>query len=159
MAKNESNNIPKTGIKIIGFGNIYMSDDAVGLRVIEKLKGKLKGIEIIDGGTSAADLIILAKNSSKIIVIDAVDAGQDIGQIVRFTTKEISKYIGNLKSYSLHDFNLQKALELIQNLKIKTEIIIIGIRPKKVEFGEALSPEINEKIPEIVEMAVREIND
>ncbi len=155
----KENNIPKAEKKIIGFGNIYMSDDGIGLEVIDKLENKIEGIELIDGGTSATDLILHAKSSKKIIIIDAVDAGQKTGEIIKFDARNVSQYFGNIRSFSLHDFNLSQALEMIQNLKINTEIVIIGIKPKNIGFGEKLSPEIEAKIPEIIDMVIREAND
>ncbi|MFO7928338.1 MAG: hydrogenase maturation protease [Candidatus Humimicrobiaceae bacterium] len=155
----ENNSIPKTGKKIIGFGNIYMSDDAVGLRVLEELKGRIKGAELIDGGTSAADLIIYAKDTKKIIIIDAVDAGQDIGEIVKFKANEISHFKHRIKSFSLHDFDLAKALGIIKGLKIDVEIVVIGIKPKNINFGNGLSTEVEKKIAEITDMVVKEVND
>src|SRR4030042_5743735 len=81
-------------IKIIGFGNVYMGDDGIGIRVIEKIKeqGIFAGydnIEVIDGGTSGVDLIFFLQQADKIIIIDAVDAGQEIGEIVSFNIGEI----------------------------------------------------------------------
>ncbi len=155
----ENNNIPKTDKIIIGFGNIYMSDDAVGLRVLKELKGRIKGAELIDGGTSAADLIIHAKDTRKIIIIDAVDAGQDIGGIVKFKADEVSHFKHRIKSFSLHDFDLAKALGIIKSLKIDVEIIVIGIKPKNISFGNGLSAEVEKKVAEIAEMVVKEVND
>jgi Ni,Fe-hydrogenase maturation factor len=37
-------------------------------------------------------------------------------------------------------------------MKLKTDITIIGIKPLNIEFGEELSPEIQEKIPEIISL-------
>ncbi|MBU4314240.1 MAG: hydrogenase maturation protease, partial [Actinobacteria bacterium] len=77
--KNDSSSsgYAKTDVKIIGFGNKYRSDDGIGIRIIEELEklDSFKDIEIIDGGTSGSDLIFLIKGCSKIIIIDAIDAG------------------------------------------------------------------------------------
>jgi hydrogenase maturation protease len=150
--------IPRADIKIIGFGNIFMSDDAAGIIVIEQLKSIIDNIEIIDGGTSASDLIIQAKNSKKLVIVDAVDAGQGVGEIVKFNLKDIKEFKEIAHSYSLHDFNLSQALSIIDKLKIDIELVIIGIKPKKVLFGEGLSSEVKEKIPDIVDMVLKEVS-
>ena len=82
--------------KVIGFGNIFMGDDGVGVRVIEKLKEddeikKLDNVELIDGGTSGIDLIFMLKQAEKAIIIDAVDAGQAEGEIIEFYLDDIKK--------------------------------------------------------------------
>ena len=149
-------------IKIIGFGNIYMGDDGVGIRVIEKIKEQgifadYDNVEVIDGGISGVDLIFFLQQADKVIIIDAVDAGQGIGDIVVFDINEILCF-GNkiIKSFSLHDINLKEVFELIRALKIDKDLKIIGINPKEVDYGEKLSPQIENKIPQIISMIKEE---
>ena len=149
-------------IKIIGFGNIYMSDDGIGIRVIEKIKEQgiftdYGNIEVIDGGTSGVDLIFFLQQADKVIIIDAVGAGQGIGEIVTFNIGDIIDF-GNkvIKSFSLHDINLKEVFELIRALKIEKDLKIIGINPKEVDCGEKLSPQIENKIPQIISMIKKE---
>ncbi len=145
-------------IKIIGFGNVLMGDDGVGIRVIEELQ-KLalftnnENIELIDGGTSGVDLVFMIQQADRAVIIDAVDAGQETGQIVVFTPdeiKNIKKKKKGLKSFSLHDIDLAEVFELLKTLNIPVKVIIIGIKPKTVGYSDRLSPEIEDKIPEII---------
>ena len=149
-------------IKIIGFGNVYMGDDGIGIRVIEKIKEQgifadYGNVEVIDGGTSGVDLIFFLQQADKVIIIDAVDAGQGIGEIVTFNIGEIEDF-GNkvIKSFSFHDINLKEVFELIRALKIEKDLKIIGINPKEVYYGEKLSPQIENKIPQIISMVKKE---
>ena len=159
--KNDSSSsgYAKTDVKIIGFGNKYRSDDGIGIRVVEEL-GKLdsfRNIDIIDGGTSGTDLIFLVKDCRKVIIIDAIDAGQDIGDVVNIQINDVEEFIKrDYKSLSLHDLNLADILKLIKALKINADISIIGVKPKKMDFGDRLSPEIEEKIPEIISLVKKE---
>jgi len=161
ISKNDSNKsgYTKNDVKIIGFGNKYRSDDGIGIRIVEELE-KLdffKDIEIIDGGTSGADLIFLIKDCRKIIIIDAVDAGQNAGDVVNIQINDVEEFIKrDYKSLSLHDLNLADILKLIKALKINADISIIGVKPKKMDFGDRLSPEIEEKIPEIISLVKKE---
>ena len=101
-------------IKIIGFGNIMMGDDGIGIRVIEEIQKNgvfedNKNIEVIDGGTSGVDLVFMIQQADKAVIIDAVDAGQQTGEIVIFSPeniREIKKKKKGLKSFSLHDIDL-----------------------------------------------------
>jgi len=153
------NNIPEIGTKIIGFGNIFMSDDGLGIEVINRLRKKKIDAEVIERRTSAADLMLYAQNSKKIVIIDAVDAGQKPGEIVRFKADEIDKFKDKVKSFSLHDFNLSQALAIIKKLNVEVDIVVIGIKPKNIGFGQNLTPQIKEKIPAIIDMAINEIYD
>lgn len=148
-------NIARTSVKIIGFGNKFRSDDGIGLVVIEELEkldiASNKNIEIIDGGTSGSDLIFHLKECPRVIIVDALDAGQASGEVISIREKDIDKFgNGEISSLSLHDLNLADILKLSRALKLKTNITIIGIKPINMEFGEELSPEIKSKIPEII---------
>lgn len=156
--KKESGESGSSTVKVIGFGNIFMGDDGVGIRVIEKLKEDKDirdkdGIELIDGGTSGVDLIFLLQGARQAIIVDAVDAGQKIGEIVEFELsgiKKIRKNKTSFKSFSLHDIDLHEVLELIKTLKLKINLKIFGIKPFKVGYSEKISPEIEGKIPELI---------
>ncbi|MES0341830.1 MAG: hydrogenase maturation protease [Candidatus Humimicrobiaceae bacterium] len=151
------NNISRTRVKVIGFGNKFSSDDGIGPVIIEKLEkssfSEDKTIEIIDLGTSGSDLIFHIKECPRIIIIDALDAGQDTGKVIKIKEKDIEKFCNEgLSSLSLHDLNLADVLKLVRAMKLKTDITIIGIKPLNIEFGEELSPEIQEKIPDIISL-------
>jgi len=150
-------NIPNCSIiKIIGFGNIFMGDDGIGVRVIEELQLQQvfkdnENIELIDGGTSGIDLVFMLQDAARAIIIDAVDAGQETGQIVVFSLHEIVEFKKKIfKSYSLHGIDLAEAFELVKSLNLTTDIKIIGIKPKNIGYSDKLSPEIENSIPEII---------
>jgi hydrogenase maturation protease len=151
-------------VKIIGFGNIFMSDDGIGVKIIEEL-GRInfctdfKNTEIIDGATSGIDLLFTLNNLDKVIIIDAIDAGQEVGEVVKFKLTDIDNMPGKtVKSFSLHDLHLDEIFNLMKSLKIYPDITIIGIKPKIIEYGDKLSPEIECRIPEIILMIKKEIN-
>jgi len=149
--------IARTGLKIIGFGNRFRCDDGFGPVVIEELE-KLKipsdkNVEIIDGGTSGTDLIFHLKECPRIIIIDALDAGQKKGCIACIKEKDIDSFAEKkISGLSLHDLDLSEILQIARAMKIKTEITIIGINPLKMGFGDVLSPQISKKVPEVVSM-------
>lgn len=160
--KTGKDNCGKPDVIIIGFGNKYRSDDGIGIRVIEEIE-KLDffdGLEVLDGGTSGTDLIILARDYKKIIIVDAIDT---------FTHAEdevVCINAGNIgqpsekgyKSFSLHDMDLSDTLRIIKALGLNTEIVIIGIKPVNTGFGDSLSPEIENKIPRIISMIKEKID-
>ena len=157
-------NVPNSSlIKIIGFGNIFMGDDGIGVRVIEELQKQQifkdnENIELVDGGTSGVDLVFMLQNTCKAIIIDAVDAGQKIAQIVVFSPQEIKDFKKKIfKSYSLHDIDLAEAFELVKNLNLPTAIKIIGIKPKKIGYSDKLTPEIEKQIPDIITKVKEEV--
>ncbi len=162
---NAAENANQNFIKIIGFGNLFMGDDGIGVKVIEELKKQdsLKGannIKIIDGGTSGVDLIFALQDAVKAIIVDAVDAGQEIGEIKVFSLDDIKTVNSKsrpFKSFSMHDMDLVEVFELLKTLKINKSIRIIGIKPKNIGYSDRLSPEIADKIPEIIDLIQKEL--
>lgn len=163
MDTTEDNLQKSSLIKIIGFGNIFMGDDAIGIHVIEELQKQQifsdnENIELVDGGTSGIDLVFILQNAAKAIIIDAVDAGQEAAQIVVFSPHEIKEFKKDLfKSHSLHDIDLAEAFELVRTLNLNVEIKIIGIKPIKVGYSDKLSPEIEQQIPSIIARVKEEV--
>jgi hydrogenase maturation protease len=145
-------------IKIVGFGNPYMADDGIGIKVVDVLLADhvfkdYENIEVIDGGTCGMDLIFILEQAEKIIVVDAVDAGQKTAEIVSFSLEEIregKKDARFFRSYSLHDMGLTEVFEIIEKMGLKKEIKVIGIKPKIIGHSENLSEEIERKIPDII---------
>jgi len=52
----------------------------------------------------------------------------------------------------------------VENLKLMSmagnepkEIVIIGIEPKEIKFGTELSPELQQKVPELVKVVLKEM--
>ena len=160
----DSSHSSSNPVKIIGFGNIFMSDDAVGIKIIEELErtdfcSYFNNVKIIDGSTSGIDLLFTLDNLDKVIIVDAVDAGQADGEVVKFKLSDISNMPGKtVKSFSLHDLRLEEVFALMKSLKMTPDITIIGIKPKVIAFGDKLSPEIECRIPEIILLIRQELN-
>lgn len=142
---------------ILGVGNILREDEGVGVHIIRKLEKS--ETEIVDGGTLGIDLIPYVENVDKLIIIDALKDGGKPGTIYRLKIKDTPSHISPFTSHlSLHQIDLIDTLKImeIQN-KLPKEIIIIGIEPKKLGWGEELSGEVRGKIPEIINLIHKEI--
>jgi len=144
-------------ILIVGLGNLLLGDEGVGIHVIYELK-KLelpRNVALIDGGTAAFDLIPLLKDADKLIIVDAVQAGEKPGAIYRFRPEAISQ--NSLKIMSLHQINLKDVLSAARLLNIEPETVIIGIEPKRIEYGLELSEELKQAIPQVIKLVQEEL--
>ena len=62
-------------ILVLGLGNILLSDEGVGVRIVEALDAShdLPGeVDVLDGGTSGMDLLDMVAERDCVIVADAV---------------------------------------------------------------------------------------
>lgn len=74
----------KHGILIIGIGNAYRGDDAVGLHVAQCLKKQAHDhVHVIEESGEGASLMECWKDANSVILIDAVSSGAKPGTIHR----------------------------------------------------------------------------
>jgi len=156
-------------ILVLGVGNILLKDEGVGVHVVwEMLKLALPtNVEVIDGGTAALDVLITRPGLHKLIVIDAVRAGEKPGTIykIRFKTGEKNRlaelFTGHEGSkISLHQIGLLEALAAAEKTAgSPDEIVIIAVEPAELDCGLELTEKIKQRIPEIINIVVEETED
>lgn len=145
------------GIAVVGIGNILLKDEGVGCHVAHALEEvPLPDVKVIDGGTSP-NVMQTIEDADKLIIVDAVRGGGMPGEVYRFQLDDITL---ERKSFlSLHDVSLVDSLLLTRRLYNIGKITIIGIEPKEIEWGLELSPEVREKLPQIVEIILAEVDN
>jgi hydrogenase maturation protease len=144
---------------ILGIGNILLKDEGVGVHVVRRIKGMdlPKDVEVLDGGTAGLELVDFIENRRKLIVVDAVKTGAKPGTIYRLL--ETNLKIKPKAIMSFHEIDFLDALYMSDVMKNKPkEIIVIGVEPKDMSDGVELSPEIEERIPRIIEIVMKELN-
>ncbi len=145
---------------VLGVGNALLTDEGVGVKAIKELE-KMdfpEGVEFVDGGTAGYGLIPMIEGASKLIVIDAVDADAEPGTIYRFTPEDVAADDKAPEArFSLHDVGLIEALQLAKFMGNDCETVIFGIQPKSLEWGLELTPELQEKLPRLLELVAVEI--
>ncbi len=142
---------------ILGVGNILLRDEGIGCHVVQALeKIPLPDIKVVDGGT-CSDAVQLLEDADKLIIVDAVRGGGMPGEVYRFQLDDIT--LERKPFLSLHDISLVDNLLLMRSLYNIGEIIIIGVEPKAIEWGLELSPEVREKLPQIVEIILAEVDN
>ncbi len=146
-------------IAVLGLGNILLRDEGVGVHVVEELNNKYSftpPIKLIDGGTLGFALINEIEDCKKLIVVDAVKAGNEPGTIYRFTRKDINVAVPH--SFSVHDIGFITALDEWKILGIEPEIIFFGIEPKDMSsWSMDLSDCIRDKIPKLIGLIINEL--
>ena len=147
----------KRRVMVLGVGNLLLKDEGIGVHVISEMRKKAlpSHVEIVDGGIAGLDLVHIFDDVDKLIVVDAVDAGSDPGAIFKFGPDDV-KEMKNEK-LSLHQVSLLEALKIAKAMGKCPDTTIIGIQPEEICWDEELSPTLQKKIPEIIEMVHKEI--
>jgi hydrogenase maturation protease len=140
---------------VLGLGNILMSDEGIGVRIVERLQkqaSKFPDVEFIDAGTGGMNVLHLIANRTKAVIIDCALMAQSPGTIRRFAPDDV-KSVKQVSHFSLHDVDILKVLELSKQLdECPQEVIIFGIEPAKVEQGDTLSPILAARMGDYVKL-------
>ena len=143
---------------VLGIGNILLSDEGVGVRVIEAMAGLdvPPGVELVDGGTSGADLVDLIADRRKLIVVDAMDAGAEPGTVFRLGPDDLAPDEG--EPISLHQLGLVESLLIARCLKCPPqEVVIFGVQPKAIRPGLELTSELAAVVPQVIRAVLEEL--
>lgn len=156
-------------ILVLGLGNILLADEGVGVHVVQQLAEQAlpANVEVMDGGTAALDVLLLARDVQKLVVIDALRAGKKPGTVyvARFAGGQESRLEEHLarqggSSISLHQIGLLDALSAAKRVSDgPEEIVIIGVEPAKIDCDLQLTDEIAHKVPQIINIVLKEIKD
>jgi hydrogenase maturation protease len=138
-------------ILVIGVGNDYGGDDAVGRIVARDLKS-IEGdrVRVVEETGEGAALIEAWKRADLVIVVDAVRSFAAPGTIYRFDT-ETQPIPSRLFCHSTHAFSLAEAIELARALgQLPGKLVVYGIEGKNFEPGAELSIEAKAAVGEVV---------
>jgi hydrogenase maturation protease len=142
---------------VVGIGNVLLKDEGIGCHVAHALERvPLPDVEIIDGGT-CSDVLELLEDADKLVIVDAVKGGGMPGQIYRFRPEDIT--LEQKPVLSLHDTSLIDSLKLMQLWHNIGDTVIIGVEPRELGWGLELSPELQEKMPQIIDAILGELNN
>lgn len=145
------------GKVVLGIGNILLRDEGIGCHVVHALEDiPLPDVRIIDGGTCASIFPPL-EDSDKLIIVDAVKGGGTPGQIYRFHLEDIA--LEPKPFLSLHDMSLVDDLISMWPWHSISEAVIIGVEPRETNWGLELSPELQTKMPQIIDVILAELNN
>jgi len=154
-------------ILVLGLGNILLKDEGVGVHIAQMLQELAlpHNVEVVDGGTASLDVLLLVPGIEKLVVIDALRAGKEAGTIYKARLKseerdKLEQIFSSGSRISLHQVGLIDALAIAERMNCAPkEIAIIGIEPKKIDCGLELTDDVKQKIPEIINTVLKEIED
>ena len=127
---------------ILGVGNLLLSDEAVGVRIVEGLGREYRfapGIELLDGGTAGMELLEAMASRDHIILADAVRSGNPPGTVVTLKDEEIPTLFG--RKISPHQLGLADVLSALHMTgESPKRLTLIGVEPESLEPRIGLTP-------------------
>jgi hydrogenase maturation protease len=140
---------------VLGIGNTLMSDDGVGIHVINDLQGRQKdlllpegNIEILDGGTLGFLLVDRISEADGLVVVDAANLGEPAGTVRVIDGPGIDRFLDDNPSLSVHEVGLVDLLQMMalggQAPRLRA---LVGIQPEMIGWGTEMSPSVAAGIP------------
>jgi len=137
-----------TRIAILGVGSRVRRDDAVGLAVVDRLKGRVpSSVELFDCETVPESFTgpIRRLAPSHVLIIDAAELDLSPGEARLVEPESLVKVAS-----STHILSLSILSEYISS-EVGAKVILLGIQPKDVRFGVELSPELVQAVQSLSE--------
>lgn len=152
-------------VLVVGLGNPLRGDDGIGPRVVDELShvGLPEGVTVVDGGTGGLDLLRILEGPgteewSRVVIVDAADMGKEPGRFVRFRPDQTRLIAASDDRFSLHHAGLSEVLALADALERPLpELVIFGVQPAEVGWGERLSPAVEAALPALADAIFEEI--
>ncbi len=145
-------------IVIIGVGNEYRGDDAIGLIAARRLRERLGSqADIRELSGEGAAVIDAMQNANNAIIIDAAESGADPGTVFRYDATSERIPTGHFH-YSTHAFSVAEAVETARALgQLPKMVIVYGIEGKSFDYGENLSPGLDDAVEVVVDRILSEL--
>jgi len=147
---------------ILGIGNTLLSDEGIGIHVLNSLQDKhpqIEGVEYLDGGTLSFSLAGWIEETDRLIVIDSAEFHQPPGTIRCLHNEEMDRFLG-LPRRSVHEVSLLDLLDIARLTECLPEPrALLGVQAEIIDWGEHPSPAVAAAIPAAVAQVEKLLQD
>lgn len=148
----------KKNILILCCGFPFATDMGFGYYVakeIEKMQLP-ENVELMEVGLSACETPHIIDGKDKLVVVDVFQTKDVPGTVVRLKPEEVPLTVNGVTDVA--KMHLMETLMHVSLTGKLPDTIFIGIVPRDIETdGLQLTPEIEKKIPEVIDLIMKEI--
>ena len=141
---------------VLGVGNIILSDEGFGVRVVEYLQKNFtfpENVALIDGGTLGVELLHFVAGTRRLLIIDSIDGGAVAGSTFHLRGDEIKAHFA--QKISAHEVGIQDVLTMLELSGKKIPCVeLIGAQPFSLEAGVELTAQMKKLVPLFADKAV-----
>ena len=145
-------------ILILCGGHPFACDDGFGYHMAKKLweMDLPENVECMECGYSASEFPDVIDGKDRMIFVDVFRSHKEPGTVLRMKPDEVELTVDGITDVpKLH------LMELLDQIAISgkcPETVFIGVVPKEINtVSEELTPEIESKIPEVLDLIMEEI--
>lgn len=151
---------PTPRIAVLGVGNTYMGDDAVGAAVLERLSRRElpDNVDLIADETAGMHLVRHFRQCDLVYFVDAVAVDADPGAVFRFTPEEAG--IDKLRSNNIHGMGLSYLVANARLVGADPDVIVYGVQYGDVmPNGGKLTAEVERAADFVADSIVEELRE
>lgn len=141
-------------ITIIGIGQSFRGDDAVGLEAIRRWRegfnetASRPEVQVEVCELPGLGLLDLFEGAESVLLVDAVQSGARVGTIHRIGPEELLAFSAD--SNSAHGWGVAETLGLARQLGLTLPPIhLIGVEAGQMDLGAGFSPEVEAVLPAV----------
>ncbi len=146
------------GTLVIGIGNADRCDDAAGIEVARRLRGRPLPDALVKECSGYASCLLeswLGRRS--VILIDAASGGGRAGRVRRFEAHR-EPLPASLLHASTHSWGVAEAVELARSLgQLPPRVVVYAIEGKRFGPGRELSPAVQRAILRVEKQVLKEL--
>jgi hydrogenase maturation protease len=138
---------------VIGVGNSYRCDDALGILVVNELERRHPGhLRVMELPGELAGLLEVWKGEGVVAVVDAVGRANSPGQVCRVDA--IHERIEAVPFHSSsHEFGLAETISLARTLEcLPSSLDLYGNEGQEFDSGIGLTDPVVRSLPELIRM-------
>jgi len=145
---------------ILGVGNLLLSDEGLGVRVVERLLAEYdlpEQIQVLDGGTLGLDLLYYLEGIENLLIIDAIDMEAEPGKLLRMEGEEVPSFLS--MKMSPHQIGIPDMLFAAKLRDLYPQNVVLwGVQPADLDVSMELSPLINARVDVLVGKILSELD-
>lgn len=138
---------------VLGAGSPLMGDDGLGVEVVATLAerwAETPTLRFLDGGVWGMRLLPYIEEADRLLVVDAIRAGVEPGEIVRLERNELPRHMAT--KLSVHQIDLGEVFAVAElRGRFPPEAVAIGIEPEIVQAYVPLSEPVRRSVPALLE--------
>jgi hydrogenase maturation protease len=144
-------------VAVVGVGNSWRGDDAVGLVVARRVRDALPGVTVVECEGEPVALLDAWEGADMAWVVDAVSSGAALGTVHRLeaSAQELPR---ELFRASTHAFGLAESIELGRALgRLPARLVVFGIEGASFAAGDGLTAAVEAAAGRVVDAILEEV--
>lgn len=138
-------------VTVLGVGNVILSDEGFGVRVMEYLAANYEfpeNTQLVDGGTLGIELTQYVTGTKKLLILDSINSGGEKGKVFCFKNENVLAHFED--KISAHEVGVRDVLALLKVTgKSPEEVAVIGAEPYDLNPGVGLSKDMLKLLPKV----------